>query len=77
MNPGQQMFHDFLMGLVDDERKAVAEDVLQTCIRMQDEGTFDRAALADAMPQLRALVREEALPRLEAAMQDFASKLGR
>lgn len=75
MNEGQSKFYGFIMGMVKDEKKADAEEILKKCFAAQDAGTFDKIFLMNVMPDLKSCIKEDGLPKLEQAMQHFASQL--
>lgn len=75
MNPGQTMFHNFFMNLVQPGKEAQAEALLAEGFARQDAGTFDAAYLARTTAQYIALVRPECIEQLKQAMAQFAKKL--
>jgi len=75
MNAGQTMFKTFVMGMVKDGKKDELEALLKKCFDAQDAGKFDKDFLMSISPELKDLVVEEALPKLEDAMKKFADKM--
>ncbi len=75
MNPGQAMFSNFLMGIVKDDKKEVAEKLLQDCFKKQDEGTFTKEFLESIVPTMFEVVKPEKIDELKNAMKHFASNL--
>lgn len=75
MNPGQKMFHDFFMKMVQDGKEDEAEKLLAECFEKQDNGTFDAAFLMSASPKMYGMIRTECTEQLKGAMAHFASQL--
>lgn len=75
MNEKQKMFHDFFMGMVQEDKKAEAEETLAAAFKRQDEGTFDAAYMKTIIPKYFALIKPEYIEQLKKAMQHFSSTL--
>lgn len=75
MNPGQEMFYNFLMERTMEDKKEEAKTLLEDCFEKQNNGTFNHQYLEGVMPKLFAIVKPEATDELKAAMNNFASKL--
>lgn len=75
MNPGQKMFHDFFMKMVQDGKAEEAERALAESFEKQANGTFDAAYLQSIVPKYYALIKPEYKDQLKKAMESFASKL--
>lgn len=75
MNQGQEMFYNFFMDRVKDDKKEEAKILLEEGFARQAEETFDKAYLQKIMPQYFALIRPEAVEELKQAMEHFASRL--
>jgi len=59
MNPGQKMFHDFVVERVQPGTQPQAEAILADCFKAQDDGTFTVEQLDTAIAQLGQMVRPE------------------
>lgn len=75
MNPGQEMFSKFLKGLVKEGRERDAETILQECFRLQEEGKFTPAVMAEIMPRMFDVVRPECVQQLKEAASHFNRSL--
>ena len=75
MNEGQSKFYGFIMGIVKQDKKNQAEELLKKCFAAQDAGTFNKDFLLEVMPELRSYIEEDGIPKLEQAMQQFSSKM--
>lgn len=75
MNQGQEMFYNFFMERVKDDKKEEAKSLLEDSFARQDAGTFDRAFFQEIMPKYYAIVKPEALEDVKEAMKHFASRL--
>lgn len=75
MNQGQKMFHDFFINLVKDGAEAEAENLLDECFKLQDEGKFSSEFHKTVMPKFFALVKPENMIQLKNAMEHFSTKL--
>jgi hypothetical protein len=75
MNKGQQMFHDFYMGLVLEGKEDEAEKLLQEGFIKQDEGNFDAKYLNTVSSKYFALIRPECTQQLKQAMSNFSSHI--
>mgnify|MGYP000905728613 CR=1 FL=1 len=67
MNMPQKMFHDFVMGMVKDERRDDAERLMEEGFARQDAGTFDAAYLD--------VVKEDQVEKVRAAIASYAARL--
>lgn len=75
MNPGQEMFYNFYMERVKDDKKGEAEALLKDSFARQADSTFDKAYLEQIIPKMLSLVKPEATPEVKQAMEHFASTL--
>lgn len=75
MNPGQKMFHDFFMNMVEEGKEEEAEKALAESFAKQADGTFDEAYLKSIMPKYFSLIKPECTEQLKKAMEHFASNL--
>jgi hypothetical protein len=75
MNPGQEMFYNFFMERVKDEKKEEAKSLLEDGFAKQAAGTFDLAYFQEIMPKYFELVKPEAINEVKEAMDHFASRL--
>jgi len=76
MNPGQQRFHDFLMGLVAPGNEAAAEAILATSFGQQDAGPLAPQAVEAAVAELTPLLKPEGVAELQwaaARMKEMAA----
>ncbi|NMA68448.1 MAG: hypothetical protein GX958_03405 [Desulfitobacterium sp.] len=75
MNQGQQMFYNFFIERVKDEKKVEAKTLLEEGFARQAAGTFDKAYFQEIMPKYYELVKPEALEEVKEAMAHFRSNL--
>lgn len=75
MNQGQEMFYNFFIERVKDNKKEEAKLLLEDSFAKQAEGTFDMAYFQEIMPKLFAIVKPEAVEEVKEAIDHFASKL--
>nr|WP_314640400.1 hypothetical protein [uncultured Olsenella sp.] len=75
MNMPQKMFHDFVMGMVKDERRDDAERLMEEGFARQDAGTFDAAYLASVTPTYLDVVKEDQVEKVRAAIASYAARL--
>ena len=75
MNQGQQMFYNFFIERVKDEKKEEAKTLLEEGFARQAAGTFDKAYFQEIMPKYYELVKPEALEEVKEAMAHFRSNL--
>jgi len=61
MNQGQEMFYNFFMERVKDDKKEEARLLLEDGFARQAEGTFDMAYFQEIMPKFIAIVKPEAV----------------
>lgn len=75
MNPGQEMFYNFFMERVKDDKKDEAKALLEDSFARQAAGTFDKEYLKETMPKYYALLKPETIEEVRQAMEHFASTL--
>jgi len=75
MNPGQEMFYNFFMERVKDDKKEDAKALLEESFARQAAGTFDKTYLEEVRPRYFALIKPEAAEELKEAMEHFATRL--
>lgn len=75
MKKGQEIFYDFFMERVKENKKDEAKSLLEECFAKQEAGTFDREYLEKIMPKLYALVKPEGQAEVKEAMEHFSSNL--
>lgn len=75
MNQGQEMFYNFFMERVKDDKKEEAKSLLEESFARQAAGIFDMAFFQEIMPKFIAIVKPEALEEVKEAMNHFASTL--
>lgn len=75
MTQGQEMFYNFFMERVKENKKEEAESLLEECFAKQETGTFDREYLERIMPKLYALVKPEGQAEVKEAMEHFSSNV--
>jgi len=75
MNQGQEMFYNFFMARVKEDRKEEAKALLEEGFARQDAGTFDKAYFQEIMPKYFDVIKPEAIEELKQAMESFASRL--
>lgn len=75
MNQGQEMFYNFFIERVKDDKKEEAKTLLGESFAKQAAGTFDMAYLNELTPKLFAIVKPEAVEEIKKAMDHFASRL--
>jgi len=75
MNKGQEMFYNFFMDRVMDDKKEEAKSLLEESFARQAAGTFDMTFFQEIMPKFYAIVKPEALEEVKEAMEHFASTL--
>jgi len=75
MNQGQEMFYNFFMERVKDDKKEEAKSLLEESFARQAVGTFDLAFFQEIIPKSMAIVKPEAMEEVKEAMNHFASRL--
>lgn len=75
MNQGQEMFYNFFIERVEDNKKEEAKLLLEDSFAKQAAETFDMAYFQEIMPRFFAIVRPEAVEEVKEAMHHFASRL--
>ena len=75
MNHGQEMFYNFFMERVKDDKKEEAKLLLEDSFAKQDAGTFNMEHLQKIMPEFYAIAKPEAMKEIQEAMDNFASRL--
>lgn len=75
MNPGQEMFYNFFMERVQENKREEADALLKKGFELQEKGSFDRAYLMEVMPRYMELIKPDALDEVKEAMAHFASRL--
>lgn len=75
MNQGQELFYNFFIERVKEDKKEEAKSLLEDSFAKQAEGTFDMAYFQEIMPKFFAIVKPEAVEEVKAAMDSFASRL--
>ncbi len=75
MNQGQEMFYNFFIERVKDDKKEEARLLLEDNFARQEAGTFDMAYFQEVMPKYYELVKPEAMEEVKEAMKHFASRL--
>lgn len=75
MNKGQEMFHDFYVALVPDDKKEKAEKLLQQSFKKQDEGEFDADYFKSVENKYFELIKPEFVDKLKEAMKSFAEHM--
>lgn len=75
MNPGQKMFYDFFMNMVQDGKEEESKKALQESFERQANGTFNAEYMQSIMPKYFSLIKPECKEQLKQAMTSFASKL--
>jgi hypothetical protein len=75
MNPGQQMFYNFIMERVEEDKREEAQELLAESFARQAAGTFDRGYFQEIAQRILDLVKPEAAAELQEAMEDFGSRL--
>ncbi len=75
MNQGQEMFYNFFIERVKNDKKEEAKALLEGSFARQAAGTFDMAYFQEIMPKFLAIVKPEAEEEVKEAMNNFASRL--
>lgn len=75
MNQGQEMFYNFFIERVEDDKKEEAKKLLEEGFVRQDAGTFDKEYLQEIMPKYFAVIKPEAVDEFKQAMEHFSSRL--
>ncbi len=75
MNQGQELFYNFFIERVKDDKKEEAKSLLKDSFAKQAAGTFDVAYLQEIMSKFLAIVKPEAVEEVKEAMDHFASSL--
>lgn len=75
MNQGQEMFYNFFIERVKDDKKEEGKSLLEDSFAKQAEGTFDMVYFQEIMPKFFAIVKPEAVEEVREAMNHFASRL--
>ena len=73
METGQKQFFDFILGSVQDGRRADAESLLQESFAKQAAGTFNAAFLQQFNEQLIPMLKPEAVEQVTAVLTQFGS----
>lgn len=75
MNQGQEMFYNFFIERVQDDKKEEAKSMLEESFARQAAGTFDMAYFQEIMPKFFAIIKPEAVAEVQEAMNSFSSRL--
>ncbi len=75
MNEGQEMFYNFLMERVKEDKAADARELLLECFARQNAGTFDRNYFDTVLPRFHAVIKPEAVEEVSQVMTRFAANL--
>lgn len=75
MNQGQELFYQFFMDRVKEDKKEEAKALLLDGFERQAAGTFNQAYLQEKMPLYFDYIKPEAIEELKKAMEHFASRL--
>ncbi len=75
MNQGQEMFYNFFIERVMDDKKEEAKSMLEESFARQAAGTFDMAYFQEIMPKFFAIIKPEAVSEVQEAMNSFSSRL--
>ena len=75
MNAGQQQFYNFALERAQAGKEEEMKAILAENFRKQEEGTFTKEYMAEAMPKLMALVRPECLEDFQRAAAHMRSTL--
>ncbi|AFL99246.1 MULTISPECIES: hypothetical protein [Desulfitobacterium] len=75
MNQGQELFYNFFMERVKEDKQDEAKALLEKGFAKQAEGTFDQSYLQEVMPKYFELLKPEAVEEFKKAMAHFSSTL--
>lgn len=75
MNPVQEMFYNFFMELVQDDKKDETKALLEDAFARQAAGTFDKAYLEKSLPKYFSALKPESIEEVKQAMEHFAFTL--
>jgi len=74
MNQGQEMFYNFFIERVMDDKTEEAKSMLEESFARQAAGTFDMAYFQEIMPKFFAIIKPEAVEEVKEAMNSFSSR---
>jgi hypothetical protein len=75
MNPGQQMFFDFVMERVQPGKEADIQAIMTESFKRQGEGTFTKEYMAETAPKMIALLRPECAEEFKQAAAHMSGQL--
>ncbi len=77
MNPGQQMFYDFVLQRVREDKTEEAKAMMLENFRLQEAGLFTLEVMRQNAPKMLSLIKPEFVEEFQQAAAHMSSTLGK
>ena len=76
MDPGQEMFLNFILERVQEGKEEEAKELLSYYFKKLTEGNFTQDDIKEALPKFLNLLKPEKIQEVQEILQQFAGNFG-
>lgn len=77
MNQGQEMFFNFILERVQDDKVEEVKGLLAENFKKQAEGTFTKDDVMQFIPKMLSMLKPEKVEEVQEVMKQYAGNFGR
>jgi hypothetical protein len=77
IDPGQEMFLNFILERVQEGKEEEAKELLSHYFKKLTEGNFTQNDIAEAIPKFLILLKPEKIQEVQEIMKQFAGNFGK